>query len=341
MSRLKHKNLFSIVLIFIVAAATGVSLGKIYLDSNVAPTMAVAGTEAEYRSDEAEVAALVAKSQGRSVMDFSALELYQIAEYNLEHAEYFLKEGLGTATSTGVSCDLRIQKVKYGDDYGYYKMSPSKKVMGVATPAICVKMLYNAKTDVTVATRYKNPTFLDTSLQTMEADFGAEVNASAGDRQYTFSTSEEYQARFRTVPTRAMAFILSDKTTTSDNFGAIVDNGDGTYTFSVSLNATNYSINAALYYAREIQFSCGYSVPYWSNVKLEVTIDDSFNFVKVHYVESYKEYDARSVKNDEYITDSIPMLSSASVVNDYVDTFYFGKEEVEARVLSNFLSEVQ
>lgn len=341
MSSSKIKKLFSFVMIFAVALATGFAIGKIYVDNNSHGAVGSDKVEADYRESDDVVSALALRANGGASVDtFSCLELFQIAEYNLEKSEYFLKEGLGSATSTGVTCDMRIQKIKYGNHYGYYKMSPSKTVpvVGVETPAVCLKTIYNTKTKTAKVSKYKKPKFLDKSLQTMEADFSAKENETNGDKALSFSL-DDYVTRFKTTPMRAMAFIMSNKTTTDENFSDLVDNGDGTYSFNINLSAVDNDIMAALYYSLEIQFACGYSHPYWTSALLEVTIDSSFNFKKIHYVEKYIERDKRTVSGDPYIEEYIPgggLVKEASVINDYTDTFYFDKTEIANKVLSNF-----
>lgn len=349
MSSISLKKIFSFVMVLVVAMASGFLIGKIYIDSTYVPPLDMSGTEADYRDDEEikKVESLVALANGgKDLSEFSQLELFQIAEYNLEHSEYFLKEGLGTAASCGATCNMRLQKIKYGDHYGFYKFSPSEKVMGVETPAVCVRTIYDAKKHTMDLIKVKKPNFISRDANNMQVEFSnttASGNVVLSYKNAGGKTAEElYAKRFKTVPTRALSYLITSKTTTAENFSETTLNEDGSCTFDIKFVPENSTITATLYYSREVQFACSYSVPYWTMAKgrdysilLRVTIDKNFKFKQIYYYESYTEYGAKDV-DDPYAIDNIPLLSSAPVINEYTDYFYFDKETIASKVVDDF-----
>lgn len=316
MSLFSYKKVISFVMIIAVALATGFSVGKIYLDMFGIKQLNITGSEAEFREDSRVIEKLVADSNTKDVMDFSGIELYQIAEYKLNQKSLFLKETIGTVTSTGQKMFMRSQKVKAGEYSTYYKLSPSKTVMGIQTPQVCSKINYNSKTKKIEIVPNERGVFTNTeSSATLDADFSAKADVY---------TEEEYYELFKTSPTTVLNYIVSNKTS-QNCVSDVRDNGDGTYSFDITYTNKDGVIDAAFFYSYEILFSSGYSLPYWDSVNITVTINSTFNFKTISYLEKY------SVSSSK-----IPLLGKASVVNDVVDTFYYDADSINQHVLADF-----
>ena len=317
MTLFNYKKIISFLMIFAVALATGFSIGKIYIDQNALPSMT--GSESDYREDEETVKKLVLSSDGKSVMQFNGIELFQIAEYKLQNESVtpnFLKESIGVVTSTGVDVYMRSQKVRVGDDYTYYKLSPSQSVLGIETPQVCMRVRNNSKTGkIDVVDSDQGKMTNRSSSETLDAEFPA--NGSA-------YTEESYAELFKTKPTTVMNYIVSNKTS-EGCASEVVDNGDGTYSFELNYKNKGGAIDAAFCYSYEILFSSGYSLPKWDSAKLKVTINSDFTFKEISYLEKYT-----------MVSDKIPVLGKASVVNNFTDYFYYDIPTISEKVLPDF-----
>lgn len=301
---IRYRKIFSILLVVAVAVVTGFSIGKIYLDQTVAPTN-VTYNEVELRDSDSEVASLVAQTSNKGVMDFSAVQLFQIAEYNLSKQNKFRREMTGEVLSAGQLVNMRSIKIKDGDMLTYYKLSPSKNVMGIKTPKICSKISYNLKTERIEVV--KDGVFEDN--QAAPKDLFASFN-SAGE----VWSQEDYKKVFNSASPKAsiMPYIISDKTVSSENCSQVVDNQDGTYTFEISLSGENLD-KAACYYSYEILFSSGYSFPEWNKVKITVTVDSNFLFKTVEYLELYTVY-------------NVPVMGKSGVQDTFKDVFTYNDD---------------
>ena len=323
-----YKKIISIILICAVAVATGLSVGKIYLDMNTAPT-GLSDMDTVYKASEEEVVALYNRSNGARVADFNAIELWQIAEYKLSLQDKFQREMTGVVTSGGmgimVDVPMRSIKIKNGNILTYDKLSPTKNTAGIDTPNICSKITYNYKTS--------NQANINTSGVFLDKNAASEKLSATFSGAGQNYTKEEYEKIFHTMPNRSiMPYVISNKTCDTTNISIVTDNGDGTYSFEISLTGENLE-KAAVYYSWEIYFSTcknvyiatdgtvvyenGYSLPEWKTAKINITIDSNFMFKSVTYKENYTIYNA-------------PVLGRADVIDNFVDQFVYGDEVLNA-----------
>ena len=288
---LSYKKILSFVLILVLALATGFSVGKLYVDS-LGTEAVVSANEEQLREKDETVEALHQRSLTSSPENFSALELYLIAEYNLNHAENFYKEMTGTVNALVVEQKMKSIKVKNGDILLSNKYSPGSTFVA----DICTQTIYNYQTN---EISINQGTFVDTSVENMKGNFDP-----AAAVPYTM---EEYKEAFNTTPSSVMSYIISSITCQDENFSAVTKNQDGTYSFSITLEGDRLSL-AALYYSYEIKFSSGLAkAPSWVSLKMDVTVDENFNFKTIGYDEVYKM--------------SHPLAGSVTVVDDF-DEFY-------------------
>lgn len=275
MSFLKSKRIFSVLLIVLVAVATGFSVGKIYVDNIEVPTT-VSANEEDVREKDTDVKKWVDRaSAGASATSFTAVELYNIAEYKLYHANKYSKIMTGVVNAPmGIKQQMRSEKFYNNGKFVYNKLSPSTSSL---SPSICSQVLY----DSNIQKIKINP----------KGDFdkNSEIIKGIFDKnKYQNYTMEQYKTTFNSVPTKTLSYIVSSITCAQNKLSPVTKNSDGTYTFEISMDG-NYLALAGLYYAYEIKFSSGMAdYPKWVSLNMTVVIDENFNFKTINYNEVYK-----------------------------------------------------
>ena len=294
----KYKKFFSFILILVLALATGYSVGRLYVAS-IEPEVVSLVSREDCVEDESVVAELVLRSQKPNAKpsDFSAIELYEIAEYNLNHAENFYKDMTGLV-DTIVKQNMRAQKIKVGDMYVFNKLSPSS--MEIAN--ICFQTVYNSSSGEIKIN--KKGSFVDTSASNLKANFSLD-----GFRNYTmqeYTSKDMYGCR---PEEGLMPYIISSKTCSASACSAVSKDSNGNYVFEMSFDKAHLAA-AGSCYACEIGFSSGMA-PSWKNMKLKATVDENFNFVSIYYEESYSvDYG----------------FMQPTVTDKFTDYFYFGSD---------------
>lgn len=259
-----------------MSVVTGLSIGKIYVD-NIEAVQQVSATEAELREKESDVLAWVNEANGgkKSATSFSAIQLYNIAEYKLYHADAYYKLMTGIVNAPmGIKQQMRSEKLHRDGKLVFNKLSPSTSSL---SPSVCSQMIYDYSTQTA---KINSKGSFDSKSEEIKGIFKLD-----GYKDYTL---EEYKEIFLAEPTKVLAYIISSITCGQKQTSPVTDNGDGTYSFSIAIDG-DYLALAGLYYAYEIKFSSGMKdPPKWVDLKMDVTIDSSFNFVSIDYVESYK-----------------------------------------------------
>lgn len=306
---INYKKTISLLLVFVLAVVTGFAIGKIYLDGNKGGEDSPY-TYAELALPDSEIKALYNKSLTSSVENFTAMQLWQIADYKLSQMDYFKKVMLGNVNSTGQNLILKAEKVKENNLYTYTKLSPSKTVVGIKTPEVCSQIIYDYSTKLTTINKGKitknGPTAND-----LEAEF-----SSSGSTKYR---EQEYIEIFKGLPQQsAMPYIFTSKSAKESYFSAVTKNDDGSYTFKIELKKEELR-DPTTCYTREIYFSCGYGNPSltWDNVAITVTINPDFTFKNVVYYEKYQ------IKGD-----GLP-IGTATIIDNFSETFEYEEAENE------------
>ena len=321
---INYRKIVSMLLVVCVAVVTGFSIGKIFLDSTTLSTQAVTETEEELRESDSVIAALVEASKNGKT-DFSGVELYQIAEYNLNNSSMFLREMLGNVNASGEDVPLKSQKFKEEGNLTFYKFSPTKKVAGglVSTPNICIRVVSDLTKKDQIKIAFGQPSnFVDTSSSVaLDADL-----SGVADKNYT---AQSYKTDFNTTPkTSVLPYIISSKTCDAQSASAVTRGEDGSYSFTITLSGDNLN-KAALYYTYEILQTCGYGNPSlsWSDVTMNVTVDKDFRFTKIHYVENYT-----------IASPDIPVLKKSPVTDTFDDSYYYELEDILSRANTDYLN---
>lgn len=296
MTLFNYKKYISFVLIVAVAVVTGLAVGKIYVDT-IEPIAVVSAKEEDLREKDADVLALVKRANsGASATSFSAVELYNIAEYKLYHADKYFKLMTGTVFAPmGIKQPMRGEKLHRDGKLVYNKLSPSSSSL---SPSICSRILYDYETQITKI----NPkgTFDKSS---------SEIKGVFDDAKFQDYTLEQYKETFNTIPTNVLPYIISSKTCAQKKTSAVTANGDGTFSFRISIDG-DYLALSGLYYAYEIKFSSGMQdPPKWVSLTMDVTVDSNFNFSEIKYVEVYKM--------------NVSGIGLMQVTDEFVDHFEF------------------
>ncbi len=299
------KRIYIVFLTLVIAMVSGLAVGSIYTES-LGATTEITSSEDELRASDEELAELIARTKTSAVTDFTAIELYMIAEYNLNNSDKFYKLMTGTVKSAGiVTQKMKSEKLKSDGLLIYNKLSPSS----LSAYAICSRVVYDYDNPDNIKI-YSNGNF---NKSESEYESAEEIIGIFDENDYTSYTQEEYLEIFNTLPTSSvLQYIISYKTCSDDDASEVVANGDGTYSFTISLSGDSLTL-AAYYYSYEIKYASGSSkLPTWKSLTMTVTVDSSFNFVKIDYSEKYEV--------------TIPLFGSPTVVDTFTDYFYFGED---------------
>lgn len=273
----KYKTLFGVLAVLLVALVTGVAVGKIYVDS-IPVNIILNATEAELRDSDEIIEELVERSKKENPTAFTAVELYEIAEYNFNQKDAYYKTSNGRAINLVGAQTLRSYRLLRDGEFVFDNLSP-----GMID--VCTRVRYTVGEET--ATRNTEGKYTDSSKTKGSFD-------SAYDEEYTL---EEYYEKFNCYPTSGVTYLISTKTCPEDACSKVTKTSDGNYTFTISLSGT-YLTAAAYRYSYEI-FYTSYGVltseakeniilPAWEDMKMTVVIDENFDFVEISYDENYK-----------------------------------------------------
>lgn len=273
----KYKTIFGILVIFMVAIVTGVAVGKLYVDS-IPANLIVDATEAELRDDDASILKLVNRSKKENPTSFSAVELYEIAEYNFNQKDSFYKTSSGLAKNLVGAQTLRSVKLYRDGEFVFDNLSP-----GMID--VCTRVRYT--NGASIVTRNTKGQYTDSTKK--RGTFNTD-----DDEVYTL---DEYFDKFNSHPLLSnITYVISSKTCPSDSATKVTKKSDGNYTFTIKLSGA-YLTAAACHYSYEI-FYTSYSIltdeakrktilPAWDSLEMTVVVDENFDFVSIDYVEKY------------------------------------------------------
>jgi len=272
----KFKTIFGVLVIFMVALVTGVTVGKLYVDS-IPDNIIMGMTEAELRDSDAVVKKLVEKSKSSKPDSFSAVELYQVAEYNFNQKENFYKTSNGYAINAVDKQTLRSFNLLRDGEYIFDNVSPG--IVNVIT-----RVRHTKGSDL--VTRNTNGSFANSSK-----DKG--VWDTKDDEKYTV---KEFEGKFNRHPLSNITYVISSKTCPKDAATKVSKTADGNYSFKINLKGS-YLTAAAIHYSYEI-FYTSYGMlsseakkntilPAWKEMEMTVVVNENFDFVSINYDEKY------------------------------------------------------
>lgn len=283
-------------LVLLIAVVTGLAVGKVYVSTLPVPEL-VAASEDQIREDPEKVLELVNKSKTALPTAFTAVQLYEIAEYNLNNAQEFYKCMTGTVHAPmGIKQPMKGERLKKDGKFIYTKLSPSTSSLA---PQICSRFIFDLD-DLNKITVYPTGTIVSTS---------PEIIGSFDKNNAQMYSLEDYKNTFNTIPTTALPYIISSVTCGAGTTTPVTKNKDGDFTFKISLKGSALTI-AALYYSYEIKYSSNFKdPPKWVSLEMEVTVDSNYNFKKIAYSEVYKM--------------NQPGIGLMQVRDEFVDVFEF------------------
>ena len=232
MTLLKKHSFIGVVAVLLVAIITGFSVGRIYVGSIDPEIINPYSIEQLVEKDEV-VQELVAQSVGKTPDKFSAVQVYNIAEYNLNRSDKFFKlmEGTVNNSMTGKQ-NMRSEKIKVGDEYCFNKLSPNPSL---SLANVCSQVRYNASSgNISVA---ENGQWIDTTKEGMKAKFD----------KHDIWSEEKYLETFNIGPTTVLPYIISSNVCFEENMSAVKKNSDGTYSFDIELSGDFLTLAASYY----------------------------------------------------------------------------------------------
>lgn len=272
----KYKRFFSLAIICLVAVVTGVAVGKIFVDQNI-PAPIYEGTASSFMDSETDIVALCERADnGEPVESFSALQLFEIAQYKLEHNDAFYTLMTGDVLTTINQKQITTQ-LKRDGKFSINKLSPGTVVLGKDTNVMVLTTVDIATGNVTIN---KDGSWVSTNDP---------IVAKYGNNKTETYTAEDYEMLFRKKATTAVPYVISSLTCIDGYWdGKITKDENNNYVFSISIPKEMLGI-AAIYYSEDIKATSG-SSPDWQEVVMEVTIDQNFNFKQIDYVEKYNVF---------------------------------------------------
>lgn len=307
LKKIFNKNVFKYglyTLLIVVAIFSGVVIGDLYVTSLPANIDLSSFSEAELREDPQVVKALYEDAISGKKTSFSAVELYQIAEYKLSNTSRYVKVMLGDVTNSVTGNQLmHSNKLVTENEMVYQKMSPSS---GGPAPTIAARINYK-----------NNNIYLNKEGTIANKDSKEEMKISFDDSKDFIMSEEDYKNNFNTSVTTALPYIISKYTCAEGTYDKDVRLGtDGKYTFNIKITGQYLSL-AAYYYAYEIRYFSGFNVlPSWKELNMIVTVDEDFNFVSIEYDETY----------------SMLIFINAGVEDKFVDYFYYDETTINEYV---------
>ncbi len=259
-----------------VALVTGVAVGKLYVDSLPA-NLVLNTTEAELRDSDEDVLKLVKKSASSRPDSFSAVELYQIAEYNFKQKDAYYKVTNGDALSVKKQ-GLHSEKLLRDGQYIFDNVSPGT---------------------INVVTRVKHTVGSDIVTRNTKGSFAPGTNKTKGvwdDDDNEIYSVADYTKKFNNHPLNNITYVISSKTCPQGAASKVSKASNGNYTFTIKLSG-NYLYYAAIHYSYEI-FYTSYGIltseaqkktilPAWKSMEMVVEVDSNFDFVSIKYDEKY------------------------------------------------------
>ena len=308
-----NKKVFGMIAVAIVAVISGLYVGKLFVDmSSVAPV--ASGMASDYHDSDDTVVALYERSKnGAAVSSFTNVELYEIAEYRLKTSAGFYREMHGNVVAKAAGINVNQVQSTYrllkNGVFVVKKVSPSTSSMA---PSVAFRLQYDTNTKQTVVNQTAE--FTKKSLP-IQAAFDESKNVSYAEEAFIKECYSKADGSpvISSLSETLMPYVISSLTCggNAENFKKSAKaNGDGTYSFTLKLDGEYLSF-AGMVYDREINYCASVATfAGWKELEMKVTIDSSFNFKEVSYVETYR------MKHNSTQVVSV-------VTNSFVDTFRY------------------
>ena len=301
----KYKKLFGMVAVCLIALVTGVAVGKIFVDTSVV-AQSVSGTYRDYQDSDSDIEALVNKSKTAmpNSNSFNAYQVFEIAQYNLYHSEnfYTVMKGSVDAGSLGGIQNQITTSAKTGNTFVMNKLSPGRIVP-----------IVDIDTNVTVLTKYEigsSTVSLNAKGDWVSRDMDT-MSATYDDATTVSYSLDEYEEKFKKLPTMPILYVVSSKTCGQGTYSAVEKDSDGNYTFDITITG-DYLYAAGIYYAKDVEFSSG-GLPAWQSLKITAKVDQKFNFKSIRYEDCYV----------------MSMMSvKATVRDDFTQNIYFDLDSI-------------
>ena len=253
-----RKSIIILVIISLAGILTGVFVGSYFIGGYVPDYSQY--SEAMLRDD---VKTLSQRAEGRSPSQFKAYEIFEIAEYRM------FTHGSVLVTSSGevdTIASQTISGVKAYENGTYFKENLSKGIKNVGE-----RTYYNEGDDL--VTKYEASKISSQMVGTYKSPKNVMLN--------------DYKNTVGVPVTSFVGYIVSSKTVLNVNDSAkkvSLENGETGYEFSLQLNA----ITSVLNYVKQMKdMSQLPDYPAFTDITLNVVVDEEFRFIKIETLEHY------------------------------------------------------
>ena len=319
MSAGRNRKIFAVIAVAIVAVISGIVVGKLYINMSFVPPI-IAGKASDYRDSASDVEALYVRStKGASADAFNAVELFEIAEYRLNHANAYYRDMNGNVVASApiIGSINQVQSTQRYFKDGVIvvkKGSPSSNAMA---PAVKFRMVYDTNTKKVQLNQ--SGSFTKKSLP-VKFDCDESANEVYDEQDYI---NKYYVQAGSDVPVidslteTTLPYVVSKMTCGPNDYTAVKNNHDGTYSFTINMSGDDLN-RAGVVYAREINISANVATfVTWISLTMTVTVDSNYNFKSISYQEVYKM---------RHNSTGAP----STVTNNFVDNFYFDEASIPA-----------
>lgn len=240
---------------------TQFDITKFYDDTNAI----VASATGMSNPSEADMKnfAVLAKSSGKTPLNFTPSQNYILAEYNAINSSSFSAVGTGKVATIATQT-IYTRKLYDGNAYTNENIS-----IGLLTVATCSH--YEKGGRVVRLVNGTNAT--DTS-----------ATWNGGEERYG---TEEFVDMTGCLPNTILPYIISSKTILDEDKVVISQterDGKTVYEFTISL----HNVYSVLNYQKQVKFTSGLAdSPVFSDISVKIIIDENWNFVRTEIVEHY------------------------------------------------------
>lgn len=209
----------------------------------------------------------VAQNSGLTPADLTPADNFILAQHNITLADTYEINGVGHVDSTGVRQSIISRKKFNGSYYTFESISPSK-ISFIDDIILCDKYVKNSKTVTTYESSNTNPS-------TSDWKFSKD------------SIANDYVLESGNLPSAVQPYIISEKTVlepTNDKSCVVLNQEEGTYSFTMKLETTTSVLN----YARQVKRTGGLgSYPEFTSISFSVVIDSDWNLISFSISENY------------------------------------------------------
>lgn len=281
------KRLFNMAVVLVLGITTGSILGSWYYKTALKPFDYSKYQESDFVDDInailSEVTGIanmtdaqkqnwvsLAQANGKTPLDLSASQNFQLAEFTMSLASSYTALGYGMVETIATQTIFSGKKFD-GNTYTFESVSA-----GIMSVASCASMQKDSKNVTSYGGSIKN---LDVAAETCEVEWNGKP---------TTSSKQDFKDLNGNTPDKLNPYIISSKTILAENEVVIEtianENGTTSYKFTMKLDP----VSSVLNYIKQVKQTSGLaSYPEFSDVTYTVIMDEDWNLQRTEVVENY------------------------------------------------------